>query len=263
MNNKIKIIIGFMILFSIFSSSYAQPPFLQEADSDLEIFFPKIFHYPQNAEIYLHFHVVNSTLSIMTNETTDCFIHVYDNLGAHIVEDNLSFSENGIDFEIDFNQTQRIGEYGYIVQCENDEDERGIVSTQFFVTKSGKDESINSGTLLTTIPFLLFFMILWFISTVFFFSKWFTLSDKQEIKQKQISENKSTILLKILSGFFAIVCIGMIIALSTIQVFNGNSATLFVIKPLYAFAIVIALFQIPYTIWWFLVNFLDMSLWRN
>ena len=63
----------------------------------LEIAYPKFEYVPQNNNFTLHTHVFNGT-TIITNATTSCFLHLYNQKGKHIFERWLSWDSNNLEF---------------------------------------------------------------------------------------------------------------------------------------------------------------------
>lgn len=99
----------------------AQPPFTPAPQEEgmLEIAFPKIVVFPKETMVELHVHVFNQSGMLMLNDTTDCYIHIYNLLGNHIVDEQMEFDDNQIDFFYETNDSliTKNGEYTYIVWC--------------------------------------------------------------------------------------------------------------------------------------------------
>lgn len=147
-------ILFFAILFS--SLCFAVPPF-QSSQTNLNtltIIYPKNEYYKVNTSINIHLHVYNSTGFLLTNVSTSCFIHIYDKKNNHIVQSNLSFDTNQVDFFYSLNGSllQDRSIYPYLVECKNNK-ESGFVSTSFEVTTDGNIPK-QPGSVLAIIIFL-------------------------------------------------------------------------------------------------------------
>jgi len=134
----------FVLLFLGFPMfAYAQPPFQEIiSDSQYLIETPLFRFHEINTDYLLHAHVINSTSgAIITNETAYCFIHLYNINGSHILQKNMSFDNNGIEFEllIGASNFTTINENWFILQCQNyDNKVGGIISGNYYVTETGK-----------------------------------------------------------------------------------------------------------------------------
>ena len=161
----IKNIAIYLLIFLFFSLSVSAAKITQisEAGSGITIEYPKQEHYQLGDLIDFYFHVHNSTNYLLTNETTDCIIHIYGQRGQHLIQENLTFSSNGIDFEYEFNTTalQR-GYYSYLVNCNNTL-EAGFLSTNFQLTTTGNPEDNDLNILAIIIIYI--FSIIFFVVT--------------------------------------------------------------------------------------------------
>jgi len=141
---------------------FAAPPqtIVQAEVPGLEIIYPKQIYFLYGEDIDLHFHVYNSTNQLQTNSSTTCLIHIYNRTGNHLIEENLAFDGNGIDFFIEVsNDVLDAGDFSYLVQCGNDI-EYGFLSTSFIVARS--NPSVSQLPLITIIllPLLFGFLLL-------------------------------------------------------------------------------------------------------
>lgn len=140
LQNSILLIILIILLSSVV---YSAPPVTQIVtnigSNVLTIQYPKHDVYKFGTDpIKLHFHVFDSNSTEMKNDTTDCFIHIYDLDGSHIVERCLmSFDTNDHEWKFDLNTSiaDHLGMYPYIVYCNNTQ--KGFLSTSFLITNSG------------------------------------------------------------------------------------------------------------------------------
>lgn len=164
-------ILGFIVLFTLLliPLAVAQPPFQQVSGSErgLDLRFPPVDVIKANTTVTSHMHVHNSTDGLLlTNSSVTCFLHLYNNVGDHIVEKEMGFDDNNVDFEqvILGGNFSKLGFYSFIVWC-NSTLSGGFVSGGFEVTPNGigldQEESI-----LYTVTFLgvllLFLLCLYF-----------------------------------------------------------------------------------------------------
>lgn len=161
----------FLILVMVLLSSFvlAIPPFTQGEglDGEIQISAPKLLAVEINNEFNPHFHVMNSSGHLLDNTTTVCLLHVYNNTGDHILEENLSF--DGVDFEImvPFGTLNQIGIHSFILNCESDS-EAGFFSTNFEVTRTGVP-SDHANSSLKSVSVFFFVLISFFVSLFFIF----------------------------------------------------------------------------------------------
>src|SRR6056297_2144259 len=103
MKNKKFLLIFLMIFLALAISSYAQPPFAEpqigKATEGLIIEYPKYIYIQQGQNFTLHTHVIDGLNgTIITNETTYCFLHLYDKFGKKVLQENMSFE--GVEFDL-------------------------------------------------------------------------------------------------------------------------------------------------------------------
>jgi len=138
MSRSVNIFFLLLILFSI--GVFAVPPQTStNNDVELEIIYPKFEAYKEGYETKLYYHVYNATGLLMTNETTTCVIHIYNFTGAHILEQDLLWDDNNVDFyaELTPNIYNEVGDYSYLVHY-NTTLQGGYISSTFQVTPTGK-----------------------------------------------------------------------------------------------------------------------------
>jgi len=128
----------------------------------LQIAYPKNDYFMQGYDVDLHFHVHNSSGHLLTNETTDCQLQVYNHTGRHILETGMLFDSNGQHFyyEVNTNLIASPYNYGYIIWC-NSSSEAGFLSGAFQVA-DGKD---LEGTGIAIILIMVFVVAYYFIMT--------------------------------------------------------------------------------------------------
>jgi len=137
-------------------------------DDYLVIIYPQFDTYPLD-NITFYFHVGLHNNGSLTNETTNCFVHLNNVTGDHILNEQLAYDAITQDFwfDYDFDTT---GDYHYTVACVyykyvNQElagVNYGAVSTGFEVTEKGRRSPDNFSPIaaLILIPLLFGIMLL-------------------------------------------------------------------------------------------------------
>ena len=151
MKTKSKLTLFFFFLFLItFSISvFGEPPFsTQEATGDetLELRNPTVNYIKQNLDgVKLHIHLFNrSNGLIINNNSADCYVHIYNIRGGHILEKEMGFEYNpdntGGEFELSIGpgNFSEIGQHSFIVHC-NTSSQGGFTSSSFVITEDGLD----------------------------------------------------------------------------------------------------------------------------
>ncbi len=131
----------------------AAPPFVAQetlGSDGFEIKYPELFYLKQYSYFDFNFHVFNISNGVpIDNQTVQCNFHLYNSTGDHTyvmeeVPHDLQ-SDHGIVNEwvarIDGNNFSSLGEYTYILQCNNSQF-GGYISTGFEVTPTGNDYSL-------------------------------------------------------------------------------------------------------------------------
>jgi len=157
-----------ILLFPLISS--AQPSF-QKFISGYDIKIPTQETLIQGRTYDFRFHVFNISNGVpIDNSSTDCFLHLYDNSGEHILNQTVPhelFSLVGVTnewaVEVGGANFTKIGSYNYIIQC-NSTVLGGYTEFGFEVTPSGKEFSIGTAIIYST---LLFIFILIIVGLVF------------------------------------------------------------------------------------------------
>ena len=156
-----KSIIWICILFLLVSFVSAQPPFQEQSNiiEGLVINFPLLDTFEQNKDISFNFHVYNQTSGlIMTNATTSCVFHLFDNKGDHLIDNKeMPFDSNGVDFEITLSGSNfsRLGAYSFLVNC-NTSIVGGFDMHSLRITSSGFDDTpIDNSSGIAIVIFIL------------------------------------------------------------------------------------------------------------
>lgn len=145
----------------------AAPPIFSEfaGDSGFEIKFPPFSALSQGRNFEFEFHVYNISNGRPITDEITCYFHLYNTSGKHVYEAEDSTVSHMFDYSFDVMGTNfsRIGEYAYVVQC-NNSGLGGFVETNFFVTESGTNGEIHDPQAgLSVILFLLAINIFAFI----------------------------------------------------------------------------------------------------
>jgi len=158
-----KYILGYVCLIMLFATTLisAQPPF-QTVDIGLTVQYPKFVTISSEEDFEFHTHVFNSTNGLLvTNDTTDCYLHTYYNNGSHSSQTKMNFSDNLFDFEIILPALLLIdGQGAYIIQC-NASTQGGFVSGAVDVTEGGIEITTSrSITQLVMVSILMLFVLM-------------------------------------------------------------------------------------------------------
>lgn len=129
----------------------------------IRIEYPKQPFFLINNPDELHVHVMNSTGYLLTNATTTCLLHVYNDTGNHLLAANMSFDTNQIDFvyALPAGITGKAGIYSYVINCQNTK-EAGYLSTTFEIAQSNAQDQTAGMPLaaLILVPMLFGIMLL-------------------------------------------------------------------------------------------------------
>ena len=143
---KFPLIFLFLFLLVLTPMVLAQPPSsfpVVQFTEGFAIEFTIIESYEFNQNILFNAHVFNISNGVrITNTTTDCSYHLFDNTGMHILNQiPMGFDVVGLDWELSVLQPNftRLGEYSYLVACNDSTGNLGgLVSVAFEVTGDGR-----------------------------------------------------------------------------------------------------------------------------
>lgn len=158
-----KLIFFFVVLLSL-TFVLAQPAFQQTIalDKGIQIESPITEVHKINTDFLFHIHAHNLTDgSLLTNATTTCNIHIFrPSDGDHIVEVDMIFSINGLDFdkEVGGGNFTEIGQYSVLFNCEIPNQIGGFFGYNFDVTATGVTLSLWDS--LVRMFLIIFFVIL-------------------------------------------------------------------------------------------------------
>lgn len=134
---KIIIILMFMMILP-FVSAKTVIETQQSGLSGLFITHPTHLYFPVNTDFELHFHIYNSTGSlIILNPGEFCTLHIYNRTGNHVIQENLTSDSNNVDYVSSVLNFDMKGHFSFIVWCETDYEE-GFVAQEFSITENGE-----------------------------------------------------------------------------------------------------------------------------
>jgi len=141
------ILITFVILFLFcIGTVTGQPPLIQPFDliEGYEIKIPEQGRIRLNQSYEFHFHIINISNGVqIDNSLTECFFHLYNQTGNHIVQARPTYDTgtnvfNEWEMNINSANFTTPGDYSYIVQC-NSTTLGGAVSVGFMVSNTKED----------------------------------------------------------------------------------------------------------------------------
>lgn len=162
---RIKEMIWIWIFILLAGAVMAVPPVQTTITNEgIRIEYPKQPIFLLNNPDKLHIHVMNSTGYLLTNATTTCLLHIYNDTGNHVVEANMTYDSNLIDFFYNLPETitSQAEVYSYIINCYNGK-EAGYVSTTFEISQSAPADNLVGGfplAALIIVPMLFGIMLL-------------------------------------------------------------------------------------------------------
>jgi len=157
-------IIFILLAFLLIPFTFSQPVFdpvivVGEGPREFEIVVPEFTEFVVDENIKLHFHVYNATGILMKNDTVDCYFHLYNRTQSHIVETELNFDSNLLEWDITINQNNfTLGEgYQYIVWCNSTTPSvmGGFTEFGFNIVSGGHEGSQDNW-----LPIMLYFLFL-------------------------------------------------------------------------------------------------------
>ena len=161
-----------VLILLIFPLIYAQqpPPAPQtniNINVGLQIEFTQISVFENSKDHIFNVHVFNiSTGKKVDDVTTECFFHLFDNTGFHVINQlSMPFDSVGLDWDLNITggNFTRNGLYSSLVVCSAD-DIGGFASVGFIVTQTGDQltESISMIYFILTLGvFGIFLLTLW------------------------------------------------------------------------------------------------------
>jgi len=148
----------FLLIVSIVYSVSPSIPFSGSSDTIKGL----ILEYPPQQIIEVgkthefHFHVFNQSNGAYRNDA-QCFFHLYNVSGDHILALNTSTVEYNFDYEfrIGGGNFSDLGKYAYVAQCNISGGEAGFVSVPLLVTNDGfENDRANMGFIGISLVFI-------------------------------------------------------------------------------------------------------------
>ena len=204
----------FLFLFIISFVSAAKVTQIGEFTSGYTIKYPIQTTLKQNDDYKFHFHVFNSSSGDFINSSIICYLHLYNSSDSHLLTSSTSVVDDLFDYEFNVlgGNFSNIGEYSYIIQCEDTNGYGGFSSVEFFVTASGSTiDEANSNLINSSLYFFMMLSLLCFVA--------FLLSQNEKIQIKWT--------LFILGGVFALISINLISIGLSDALINRNVVSFF------------------------------------
>lgn len=162
-----KKLIWVMVFLLLVSFVIAQPPAQEVTSTSSTIFTietPSNMYFEAGQDYKYHVHVFNGSGYPLTNTTTSCRIHIYNEFGSHIAKSDMEFDEPfDWDFEVNESVMSNLGEGSYIIFC-NDSSRGGFRADRYEITLDGEDDSSRDTTagivILLFCLSVIFFMLL-------------------------------------------------------------------------------------------------------
>ena len=168
MKKKISLaILGMIMIFSMFSLISAVPPVQTNTiiDKGITIESPLPITIKTGQDYTFHIHAYNATDGvILFDPDIHCIIHIYNKIGNHVIEANMTPDSNGVDFQylvLGENFTES-GHQSVLYDCQNT-NIGGFLQIHFDITPSGElfeiSQAILYGFILVLLGLFLFFSI--------------------------------------------------------------------------------------------------------
>ena len=179
------ILIGIFLISSIsFVSSAKQVP---EFPDGFTLRLPQVETFKQYDSADSYVHVFNTSNGMPIISGTSCYWHLYNETGSHIaIGFDSTVDAQGFDyeFEIDGANFSKLGQYSFIIQCNNSIG-GGFVAGSFEVTSTGR--KLSSSQSILYIGLLAIFVLILFAS--FFGMNLLPKSNTQDKEGKILSVN--------------------------------------------------------------------------
>ena len=142
-----KVLPIFIFLFVILSLSLvvAQPPFEALDTTDgLAIEVPITDYLQQYQDFKFHVHVQNSSNGVpmySSNGEEECFLHLYNTTGSHLVESEMGADGNGVDYDLRVlgGNFSVPGQYAVVIWC-NNSFQGDFLEFPIMVTPTGEEQ---------------------------------------------------------------------------------------------------------------------------
>jgi len=221
----------------------------QVINNGCEIKFPQITTLKQNDMVKLHTHVINTTTGAnnrLTNDTTYCYIHLY-NTSGHTLERNLSWDSNNLEWDlmIKSNNFSIFVEFAFYEECVSS-DSICSVSGSYIVNPTGIELTIERAIIHMGLLAILVLLLMVTVGTIPFLP---TSNDKTEEGELMAINNLKYVrsFLWVLSYFWI-----MIICYVSSNLAFAYLGTLLFAKLLFAVFYLMAILMLPFVVIWFM-----------
>lgn len=148
----------FLFMVLLVSTITAVKPITETSTSlvGFDIEYPPIEQIQKDKPYEFEFHVFNKSDGLPIYENINCYFHLYNETGQHILEMENSIPDHVFDytFNIGANNFTRVAQFNYILQCNNSK-VGGFVASELIITETGNSESEHVGSATVAIAILL------------------------------------------------------------------------------------------------------------
>jgi hypothetical protein len=109
----------------------------------------------------IHVHVFNNTGYFVSNTTTNCSLHLYNESGEHVIRTAMTY-DGILDFEVESIRLNASGLYTYSIFCVSTLGRGGFATDSFYVTATGHDDNNSDLTPLAALLIGVFLISVFF-----------------------------------------------------------------------------------------------------
>ena len=109
----------------------------------------------------IHVHVFNNTGYVVSNTTTNCTLHLYNESGEHVIRTAMTYDGN-LDFKVESIRLNVSGLYTLSVFCVSTLGRGGFATDSFYITTTGHDDNNSDLTPLAALLIGIFILSLFF-----------------------------------------------------------------------------------------------------
>jgi len=211
-----KVIFALFCLVFMFAMVSAVKP-TQVIDSGCEIRTPTAEVIKIGRDIFSHVHVINLTTgsnNFLTNETTNCILHLYNETGNHLIQANYSWEEGGMEWEyfIDGGNFSKAETYSFYIQCVSDDSVCAV---------SGVVDATTTGRTISTAQAIIYLISFSFLIFVFGLLMWALFQIPKDTRDDGgfvVNVSKLEYLRPIVKGLAWIILTGIVFIISNITI---------------------------------------------
>lgn len=143
MNKTLTIGLCMLLLLCVNAMALSSPQSSPTTGNALQILYPKIDFYKLSNTISFDFGVLDANSTRLDNTTTNCTLNLHQSNGTDVLYINMTF--DGYDFTYNWNSSNLTTQQDlyYNIYC-NQAVNKGYVSNNFRLNKSGQDDGFNS-----------------------------------------------------------------------------------------------------------------------